>query len=132
MHPDVVSIKSSKNAIPCCIINCGLEAAYQVHASVIIVFTTRGYTALKLSKLRSPCPIIAVTCHKKVARNLSSVSAVNSVLFGSLIGTEVLINKVIEKFKGNGLLKAGDYVVITSGDIENLANQTNNLRIYTV
>ncbi|KAL4427499.1 hypothetical protein ABPG74_015202 [Tetrahymena malaccensis] len=131
-HSDIVSIKSQSNAIPCCIINCSLEAAYQVHASVIMVFTTRGYTALKLSKLRPPCPIIAVTCHKKVARNLSSVSAVNSILFGSLIGTEVLIQKVIDKLKLTGLVKVGDFIVITSGDIENLANQTNNLRIYTV
>jgi len=95
-NSDSVSIRSSKNAIPSCIINCSLEAAYQIHASIIVVFTTRGYTALKLSKLRPPCPIVAVTCHKKVARCLSQVSAVNSVLFETLIGTESLITRVVE------------------------------------
>lgn len=96
------------------------------------MFTTSGLTALKLSKLRPPCPIIAITCFKKIARNLSSVSAVNSILFDSLVGTEELVHKVIHKYKANGLLNIGDFVVITSGNIENLANQTNNLKIYTV
>lgn len=126
-----VTIKSStsKNSIQSCIIYCALEAAYAIHASVIVVFTQKGYSALKLSKLRPPCPIIAVTCTEKVARNISLISAVNSMLLPDLDETLEITAKVIAKQRERGVIKRGDYVVVTSGDVENIANQTNNLKI---
>lgn len=131
-HAGSVTIKSSKNSIQSCVIYCALEAAYHINASIIVVFTTRGYTSLKLSKLRPPCPIIAVTSSKRVARNISQISAINSMIFSTLEGTEALTKLVLQKQKDLGLVRQGDFVVITSGDIENVANHTNNLKIIVV
>lgn len=51
------------------------------------MFTT-GETALSLSKLHAPCPIVAVTAKKTVARNLNIVNGVIPFLVGSLVGIE--------------------------------------------
>jgi pyruvate kinase len=58
-----------------------------LHAKIILLFTT-GETALSLSKLHAPCPIVAVTAKKHVARNLNLVNGVIPYLVGSLYGIE--------------------------------------------
>lgn len=50
------------------ILRCTLEAAYSIQANLIIVFTSSGNSALKVSKLRPPCPVIAFTPSVVVAR----------------------------------------------------------------
>jgi hypothetical protein len=39
----------------------------------------------------------------------------------SLIGSEVLVKKIIDMQKTKGKLAVGDYIVVTYGDVENKA-----------
>lgn len=75
---------------------CTLDAAYGISAKLIIVFTSSGRTALKISKSRPPCPIIAVTANIKVARYLNYSSSVAGAVFPSLTGTDKLVHEVLK------------------------------------
>ncbi|EGR29902.1 pyruvate kinase, putative [Ichthyophthirius multifiliis] len=113
-----------------CIVKCTLQAAYNIQASLIMVFTSSGSTALKISKLRPPCPIIAVTINNKVARYINLVSSIRSFTFNSLEGTLNLIDQILDDFKEQETIKIGDFIIITSGEVENLSGTTNNLKIF--
>ena len=60
---------------------------FSLNVKLILLFTT-GETALSLSKLHAPCPIVAVTAKKTIARNLNIVNGVIPLLVGSLYGIE--------------------------------------------
>lgn len=53
-------------------------------------------------------------------------------MFDNLNNTQKLIESIISKCKEKGIVKIGDFVVITCGDLQNKANNTNNLRIFSV
>ncbi|KAL4427589.1 hypothetical protein ABPG74_012980 [Tetrahymena malaccensis] len=127
-----IQIQWSKQSVINSIVKCTLDAAYNIQANLIIVFTSTGSTALKVSKLRPPCPIIAVTSNHKVARHINYLSSVTGKVFYTLVGTNVLTEKVLEYAKDQKYVKPGDYVIITSGEIENLSGMTNNLKIVQV
>ncbi|EAR82294.2 pyruvate kinase complex alpha subunit (macronuclear) [Tetrahymena thermophila SB210] len=127
-----IQIQWSKQSVINSIVKCTLDAAYNIQANLIIVFTSTGSTALKVSKLRPPCPIIAVTSNHKVARHINYLSSVTGKVFFTLVGTNVLTEKVLEYAKDQKYVKSGDYVIITSGEIENLSGMTNNLKIVQV
>jgi pyruvate kinase len=87
---------------------------------------------LKISKLRPPCPIIAVTANNKLARHLNYLSATSGIVYPSLVGTSILLEKVLAYAKEYKYVKHGDLVIVTSGEIENLSGTTNNLKIIKV
>ncbi|EGR31005.1 pyruvate kinase, putative [Ichthyophthirius multifiliis] len=125
-------LRSAKTTIQSCIIECAIQTAFNINAKFIFAFTTRGYTALKISKMRPYCPILAITSDKRVARILTCVCGIQSLLIESLIGTEFIMKQIINIQKNEGKLFPGDFVVITYGDIEDKANQTNNIKVIIV
>jgi pyruvate kinase len=45
-----------------------VDSAYRIKAKLIIAFTSSGSLAMKLSKLKPPCHILAVTSSGKISR----------------------------------------------------------------
>lgn len=58
------------------IVFCVLEAAYRMPASLVIAFSVTGSIILKMSKLRMPCPIFAITPDEYLARNINALAGV--------------------------------------------------------
>jgi pyruvate kinase len=48
-------IASKKHVVANAISSATVDAAYRISAKLIIVFTSTGSTALKISKLKPPC-----------------------------------------------------------------------------
>ena len=67
-----------------------------MQASLIIVFTHSGLTARKVAKHKPKCPVFAVTPNDWAAKCVLIHRGVYSCLVGSLIGSDTLINKVLE------------------------------------
>ncbi len=111
--------------------SCAVKASFDVKASLIIVFTHSGLTARKVAKHKPKCPIISVTPNDWAAKSLLINRGVHSLVVGSLIGQDTLTSKVMEQAKQKGFLKAGDYVVITSG-LSGTVGSTNLLKIVKV
>lgn len=57
---------------------------------------------------------------------------IQSLLVGSLIGAESLLDKVKKEATKRGLVKKGDYIVVTTGINEGLEGSTNLLKILQV
>lgn len=53
-----------------------MEAAYKLPASIIFCFTSSGSAALKISKLRPPCSVIAITSNIVLARVMNFLRGV--------------------------------------------------------
>lgn len=97
------------------IANCAVKAAYDIKASLIVVFTNTGLTSRKIAKCKPKCPILAVTPNEWAAQGVLLHRGVFSMTVGSLIGNNHLTQKVIEEAKNRGFIKIGDSIVITSG-----------------
>ena len=55
-----------------------------------------------------------------------------SLLVGSLIGADSLLDKVKKEATKRGLVKKGDFIVVTTGINEGLEGSTNLLKILQV
>lgn len=100
-------------------------------ASLIIVFTYSGVTATKIIKCKPKSPVLAVTPNEWAAKGVLLHRGVFSMLVGSLIGQDQLISKAIQEALARNYIKAGEFVVITSG-LSGTVGNTNLLKIIKV
>ena len=70
------------------IASCAVKASFDVKASLIIVFTNSGLTARKIAKHKPKCPVIAVSPNEWAAKSVLLHRGVESMVVGSLIGSE--------------------------------------------
>ena len=89
--------------------------AYNLKADAIISVTKSGTTAYMLSRFRSDIPIIACTPDATVWRQMSLSWGVTGLMVGEEKVMEVLFDQAINTAKHEGLVKAGDLVVLTAG-----------------
>ncbi len=89
--------------------------AYNLKADAIISVTKSGTTAYMLSRFRSDIPIIAGTPDATVWRQMSLSWGVTGLMVGEEKVMEVLFDQAINTAKHEGLVKAGDLVVLTAG-----------------
>lgn len=108
-----------------------VKTANDIKAALILTLTESGNTARLVAKYRPAPIIIAITQNKETARQLMVSRGVFPVVVGSVIGADRIIQRVIEQQKEIGVIKAGEYVVVTSGHIEGIAGQTNILKVVT-
>ena len=108
-----------------------MKASFDVKASLIIVFTHSGITARKVAKHKPKCTVLAVTPNEWAAKGVLLHRGVNSMLVGSLVGSDTLINKVLEEALDRKLVRQGDYIIITSG-LSGTVGSTNLLKIIKV
>eukprot|EP01016_Furgasonia_blochmanni_P026832 TRINITY_DN2838_c0_g1_i20.p1 TRINITY_DN2838_c0_g1~~TRINITY_DN2838_c0_g1_i20.p1 ORF type:complete len:379 (-),score=25.41 TRINITY_DN2838_c0_g1_i20:141-1277(-) len=121
--PDYSSSVSSTIAF-CCI-----QAVRAVKAELIIVLTHTGSTVIQVSKLKPPCPILAITHDEKVARVCSFLAGAVTMVFGSMVGKDALLKRAIDFAKEAGLIECGKLVICTYGDRDGVPGHTNTMRI---
>ena len=94
-HPEKMSheLWSTQETIS----SCAVKASFDVKASLIIVFTHSGLTARTVAKHKPKCPVYAVTPNEWASKCVLIHRGVHSMVVGSLIGSDTLINKVLEK-----------------------------------
>lgn len=111
--------------------SCAVKASFDVKASLIIVFTHSGLTARKVAKHKPKCPVFAVTPNDWASKGILLHRGVYSMIVGSLIGSDTLINTVLENAFNRKLIQTGDYIVVTSG-LSGTVGSTNLLKIIKV
>ncbi len=109
-----------------------LTLSHDLHASAVITPTAKGSTAKRMSNLRPPCDIIALTPDERVARKLSLYYGVTSIIFKPPINTSEMIAKAIETVKGKKFVKKDDLIVITAGVPLGTAGSTNMVKVEKV
>ncbi|WP_042383733.1 pyruvate kinase [Streptacidiphilus melanogenes] len=103
-----------------------------LHAKYLVAFTQSGDTARRLSRYRSPIPVLAFTYEPAVRSQLALTWGVETFL-GPFVGTtDEMIDQVDAALLAIGRCDVGDIVVITAGSPPGLAGSTNLVRVHHV
>jgi len=103
----------------------------KVHA--IAALTESGSTPLWMSRIGSGIPIIAMTSHEKTCRKVTLFRGVYPKMFYLETHDHAAINKAaIDELVTCNIVKKGDQVIITKGDLTGVKGGTNAMKIVNV
>ncbi len=108
------------------------ETAFDLRAGAIITSTASGMTARAVARYRPQTPIIAVTPHVQVQRQLMLSWGVHPLLGGERISTDRLLRDALSLAAQCEMVNEGDKVVITAGVANNLPGATNLMLVEVV
>jgi len=124
--PDILSEVNDATARAAC------QMAHQVQAKVIVAFTTRGTTALRVSKYRPAQPILAITPYEFVMTRLSVAWGVLPMTKPVPPNLEGIFELASEAAMETGLVKKGDRLVLTAGLPLSVPGSTNLVKVHTI
>lgn len=110
-----------------------MYTANHLDIQAIIALTESGSTPLWMSRVRSSIPIFALSRHATTQRRMALYRGVYPIPFDATdIDRRNLNEAAAGELQKRGILKNGDLVVITKGDLIGVHGRTNSLKIFTV
>jgi pyruvate kinase len=109
-----------------------VQAARTIGAAAIVAATESGSTARRVSRLRPPCPIVAVTHSLQTWRQLALAWGVRSVLVDPARDVDTLVAHAVRAATMLGAARPGDQIVVTAGIPVGQPGTTNFLKVITV
>ncbi len=100
-----------------------------VFAKAIFTYTRSGATAKRAARERPTVPIIGLSPERLTARQLALIWGVHTIHAVEPKSFSGMIENACDLAKKEGIVKKGDYVVITAGAPIGVSGSTNNLRI---
>ncbi|MGD8560114.1 MAG: pyruvate kinase [Gammaproteobacteria bacterium] len=99
----------------------------------IAALTESGSTPLWMSRISSGIPIYALTRHVKTRRKVTLYRGVYPLSFDITQKDHPAVNKeVVDELKRRGVVRDGDLVIITKGDLMGIMGGTNAMKIIRV
>lgn len=126
------SSRDTRRSIPNAISQAVGQIAEQLGAAAIMTLTKTGSTARNVSKFRPINPILAVTPHVNVARQLQLVWGVKPLLVLELPSTGQTFQLAINVAQEKQLLSEGDLVVMSAGTLQGVAGSTDLIKVEVV
>jgi pyruvate kinase len=108
------------------------KIAEQLGAKAIMTLTKTGSTARNVSKFRPKTPILAITPHMDVARQLQLVWGVKPLLMLDLNSTGQTFQAALNAAQEKQLVSEGDLVVLTAGTLQGVAGSTDSIKVEVV
>ena len=99
-------------------------------ATAIVVFTASGSSARLVSKYRPPVPIYAFTRSESVARQMSLIYGVRSIVVTDPVSTDAMVLLLDETLLGKGLVKVRDNIVFMAGQPIGRPGTTNFVKLH--
>ena len=118
-----------KSSITNAISHATCTTAIDVNSSAIITVTKSGSTARSISKYRPVSPIIGCCMDERVCRQLNLSWGVVPILVDECTDTDQLFDEAVEMAEKNGIVKAGELVVITAGVPLGVTGTTNLMKV---
>ena len=106
-----------------------VNMADQLSASAILAFTTSGSTAMRVSKYRPRCPVIAVTPDEQVLRKLALFWGLTPHLVRKYHDMDEVFEQGNEIAHMLGVAKSGDLIIITAGVPFGVPGNTDMVRV---
>ncbi|MHC5610381.1 MAG: pyruvate kinase [Nostoc sp.] len=131
-HLNLRSARDARRSIPNAISQAVGQIAEQLGAAAIMTLTQTGATARNVSKFRPQTPILAVTPHVNVARQLQMVWGVKPLLVLGLPSTGQTFQAAINVAQELKLLSEGDLVVMTAGTLQGISGSTDLIKVEVV
>ncbi len=126
------NVKNPSRSIPNAISQAVSQIAEQLGAAAIMTLTKTGSTARNVSKFRPQIPILAVTPHVDVARQLQLVWGVKPLLVLDLPSAGQTFQAAVNVAQEKQLLSQGDLVVMTAGTLQGIAGSTDLIKVEVV
>ncbi len=123
---------SAGRSIPNAISQAVGRISEQLQASAIMTLTKTGATARNVSKFRPRTPILAITPHVDVARQLQLVWGVKPLLVLNLPSTGQTFKAALNVAQEKAMLAEGDLVVMTAGTLQGVAGSTDLIKVEVV
>ncbi|MFD8915190.1 pyruvate kinase [Streptomyces sp. NPDC059575] len=101
-------------------------------AKFLVAFTQSGDTARRLSRYRSPIPLLAFTPEPATRSQLSLTWGAETFLGPHVDSTDAMVAQVDELLLRYGRCEKGDTVVITAGSPPGVSGTTNLVRVHHV
>jgi pyruvate kinase len=128
----VSSLPTDAQSISQAISDAAGTIAKQLNAAAIMTLTKTGATARNVSKFRPITPILAITPHVDVARQLQLVWGVRPLLILDLPSAGQTFEAALNVAQEKELLKAGDLVVMTAGTLQGVSGSTDLIKVELV
>ncbi|MFI8893031.1 pyruvate kinase [Streptomyces paradoxus] len=101
-------------------------------ATFLVAFTQSGDTARRLSRYRSPIPLLAFTPDQATRSQLALTWGAETFLGPCVDSTDAMIDQVDELLLRYGRCRPGDTVVITAGSPPGVSGSTNMVRVHHI
>ncbi|MEV6837352.1 pyruvate kinase [Streptomyces sp. NPDC051133] len=101
-------------------------------AKFLVAFTQSGDTARRLSRYRSPIPLLAFTPEQATRSQLSLTWGAETFLGPHVDSTDAMVDQVDELLLKYGRCQKGDVVVITAGSPPGVSGSTNMVRVHHI
>ncbi|PIG92061.1 pyruvate kinase [Gloeocapsopsis sp. IPPAS B-1203] len=126
------TVRDTYHSIPNAISQAVGQIAEQLAAAAIMTLTKTGSTARNVSKFRPTIPILAITPHVDIARQLQLVWGVKPLLLLDLASTTQTFQAALNVAQEKQLLKQGDLVVMTAGTLQGVSGSTDLIKVEVV
>ncbi|MCK1817535.1 pyruvate kinase [Streptomyces carpaticus] len=101
-------------------------------ATLLVAFTQSGDTARRLSRYRSPIPLIAFTPDPATHAQLTLTWGVETHLVPTAASTDEMVTQMDEQLLRLGRCRKGETVVMTAGSPPAMSGTTNLVRVHHV
>jgi pyruvate kinase len=108
------------------------EVGAIVGAKYLVAFTQSGDSARRMSRLRSPIPILALTPETPVYNQLALSWGVEPMIVLAVDHTDEMVKQVDALLIDSGRAKKGESVMIIAGAPPGIPGSTNAMRVHVV
>ena len=129
---NINKLPDPRRSIPNAISQAVGQISQQLDAAAIMTLTQSGATARNVSKFRPRTPILAVTPHVNVARQLQLVWGVKPLLGLELPSTGQTFQVAINVAQEKNLLHECDLVVMSAGTLQGVSGSTDLVKVEVV
>ncbi len=108
------------------------EIGEMLEVKYLATFTQSGDTARRMSRLRSPIPLLAFTPLVSTRNTLALSWGIQTYLAPEVRHTDDMVEQVDYRLRENGLARDGERVVIVAGMPPGVVGTTNSIRIHKI
>ncbi len=111
-----------------------MYTANHLKVRAIVALTESGATPLWMSRIRSDIPIYAFTRHEQTRRRVTLYRGVYPVVYDATgpQTVETLYNSIFARLLELSLVRRGDRVILTKGELSGVQGGTNSMQILQV
>ncbi|MCB0379183.1 MAG: pyruvate kinase [Bdellovibrionales bacterium] len=124
--------RPDRPTVPDTIAMSAVTCSEQLQARTIVCLSTTGKTAQMISKYRPKAKLIAATSEKEALSRLELCWGIQTLQIDRYSNIEEAFSQIEGLLIGHGIIKEGDYVVLTLGLPVLEGQKTNSLRVFTV
>ncbi len=125
-------VSESLRTVPAAISRAACRLAIDLNASVIVATTSSGSTARLVARFRPSAPLMALTDHVEVQRQLSLSWGVIAHMVSKFEDTDQMFASARTWTMERGLARKGDCMVITAGVPVGVSGTTNLVKVMEI